>query len=136
MDRLLRARLPVTWSLLLDVVFVVLFVVIGRRNHEDGFALPGLLLAILPFLIGLGAGWGLIRWRSSHWPQRVAHGITLAIVTVVIGMLVRVVMGQSVGDGFGGLLTFAAVAVAFLVLFLVGWRSIAASLLPQTSTRA
>src|SRR5690606_5488267 len=108
MDRLLRARLPVSWSLPLDIAFVVLFVVIGRRNHEDGFALPGLLLAIIPFLVGLVTGWGLIRWRSSAWPRRVAHGVTLAIVVVVVGMIVRVLMGQSVGDGFTGLLSFAA----------------------------
>lgn len=136
MDRLLRARLPVSWSLPLDIAFVVLFVVIGRRNHEDGFALPGLLLAIIPFLVGLVTGWGLIRWRSSAWPRRVAHGVTLAIVVVVVGMIVRVLMGQSVGDGFTGLLSFAAVALAFLLLFLVGWRVIAAYLLARSQTRS
>lgn len=134
MDRLLRARLPVTWSMVLDIAFVVIFVVIGRRNHENGFALPGLLLAVLPFLVGLGAGWTLIRWRSAAWPQRVAHGVTLAVVTVTVGMLARVVLGQSVGDGLGGLVTFAAVALAFLVLFLVGWRAVAAYLTPQPPT--
>lgn len=136
MDRLLRARLPVSWSLPLDIAFVVLFVVIGRRSHEDGFALPGLLLAIIPFLVGLVTGWGLIRWRSSAWPRRVAHGVTLAIVVVVVGMIVRVLMGQSVGDGFTGLLSFAAVALAFLLLFLVGWRVIAAYLLARSQTRS
>lgn len=130
MDRLLRTRIPVLWSFPLDLLFVVLFVVIGRRSHENGYALPDLLLAVLPFVIGLVTGWAVIRWLSGAWPQRVLHGITLAVVTVAVGMIVRVLMGQSVGNGIVGLLAFTGVALAFLILFLVFWRAIVAYLLP------
>lgn len=123
LERLLRTRLSPALSLPVDVALVVLFVLIGRRSHEDGYALSGLVLAIVPFLVGLLAGWGLIRWRSGAWPQRVGHGVTLALSTVIVGMVVRVVLGQSLGDGIGGLLTFAAVALAFLLFVLVGWRA-------------
>ncbi|MCA1780982.1 MAG: DUF3054 family protein [Dermatophilaceae bacterium] len=136
LERLLRVPLSPALSLPVDVVLVVLFVLIGRRSHENGYALPGLVLALLPFLVGLLAGWGLIRWRSGAWPHRVGHGVTLAIGTVVVGMIVRVVMGQSVGDGIGGLLTFGAVALAFLLLVLVGWRAGTAYLIGRRGDQA
>ena len=50
----------------------------------------------------------------------------LAIVTVAVTMILRPLMGQSVGDGFTGLLSFVGVALAFLLLFLLGWRIIVA----------
>jgi multisubunit Na+/H+ antiporter MnhF subunit len=128
LERLLRTTLPPALSLPVDVSLVVLFVLIGRRSHENGYALSGLLLAILPFLVGLLAGWALIRWRSGDWPRQVGHGVTLAFVTVVVALLVRPVMGQSVGDGVAGVLTFGAVALAFLLLALAGWRAGAAYL--------
>ena len=135
MSRLLGVSLPRGLSLALDVALVVVFVLIGRRSHEDGYAIPGLLLAIAPFLVGLLAGWGLIRWRSGAWPRRVGHGATLAVSTVVLGLLGRVATGQGVGEGVGGVVTFAAVALAFLLLFLVGWRLAAASVLARRPSR-
>lgn len=131
--RLVGVSLPRGLSLALDVVLVVVFVLVGRRSHEDGYALPNLLLAVLPFLVGLLSGWGLVRWLSRAWPHRVGHGVTLAVATVVVGMVVRLVMGQSLGEGAVGVVTFAAVALAFLLLFLVGWRAIAAYVLARRS---
>ncbi|HHU11118.1 MAG TPA: DUF3054 domain-containing protein [Intrasporangiaceae bacterium] len=126
MDRILRTRLPVALSLGLDILLVIVFVLIGRRSHEHAFAMPDLILALIPWLVGLVAGWGLIRWRSGAWPDRVTHAVTLAIVTVAVTMILRPLMGQSVGDGFTGLLSFVGVALAFLLLFLLGWRIIVA----------
>lgn len=126
LERLLRTTLSPALSLPVDIALVVVFVLVGRRSHADGYAFPEVLLAMVPFLLGLLAGWALIRWRTTHWPNRVGHGVTLAVVTVVVGLALRPVLGQSVGDGVGGLLTFAAVALAFLLLGLVGWRAGAA----------
>ena len=134
-SRVLRVSLPRDISIALDVALVVAFVLIGRRSHENGCALPGLLLAIAPFLVGLLAGWGLIRWRSGTWPRRVGHGVTLALSTVVRGLLGRVATGQGIGDGVGGVVTFIAVALAFLLLFLVGWRAVAAYVLARRPSR-
>ncbi len=136
MDRVLRVSIPLAPAAVGDIIAVVVFVLIGRRNHENGYALPGLLLAVLPFLLGLAAGWGLIRWRSHAWPHRVLHGVTLAVATVVVALVVRPLMGQSVGDGVGGFLSFGAVGLAFLLLFIVGWRALAALALPALARRA
>lgn len=136
MDRVLRVSIPLAPAAVGDIIAVVVFVLIGRRNHENGYALPGLLLAVLPFLLGLAAGWGLIRWRSHAWPHRVLHGVTLAVATVVVALVVRPLMGQSVGDGVGGFLSFGAVGLAFLLLFIVGWRALAALALPALPRRA
>ena len=136
MDRVLRVSIPLAPAAVGDIIAVVVFVLIGRRNHENGYALPGLLLAVLPFLLGLAAGWGLIRWRSHAWPHRVLHGVTLAVATVVVALGVRALLGQSVGDGVGGFLSFGAVGLAFLLLFIVGWRALAALALPALPRRA
>ena len=60
-------------------------------------------------------GWAIVRaWRRplAVWPT----GVVIWVVTVVVGMLLRLVAGQGV--------QFAFVVVATLVLgaFLVGWR--------------
>lgn len=130
MDRLLRASIPTRIAVVGDALAVIVFVLIGRRNHENGYALGGLILALIPFLLGLAAGWGLIRWRSHAWPHRVLHGVTLAVATLVVALVVRPLMGQSLGDGIGGFLSFGAVGLGFLLLFIVGWRILAAFALP------
>ena len=120
----------------LDLLLVAVFVVVGRSSHDEGITLAGWGETAWPFLLGLAAGWGLIRWRSHAWPHRVLHGVTLAVATVVVALVVRPLMGQSVGDGVGGFLSFGAVGLAFLLLFIVGWRALAALALPALARRA
>ncbi len=103
----------------LDVAFVVIFVLIGRGNHNEGFSPAGLVTTLWPFLAGLGIGWAAMRaWRS---PRRVVWtGIGLWIATVAAGMLLRAASGQ------GTALSFVVVATLVLGIFLIGWRAIAA----------
>ncbi len=68
-----------------------------------------------PFLAGLGLGWAVTRaWRR---PAAVAAGAGVWPVTVAAGMVLRALSGQ--GTAFA----FVLVALAFLGLTLVGWRS-------------
>jgi hypothetical protein len=113
------ARLAVA----IDVCCVLVFVIIGRASHTKGESLAGIASTAWPFLAGLAGGWlvtaGLAgrAWRqpSRLWPA----GVGAWLGTVVLGMVFRVVSGQGTGPAFIG------VALAFLGLFMLGWRLLA-----------
>ena len=80
-------QLAVITTAIVDVVAVVVFVAIGRRNHDEGTALSGVLGVAAPFLIALGVSWiGLRTWRE---PFNRASLIATWIITVFIGLLLR-----------------------------------------------
>jgi hypothetical protein len=82
----LSQRAVVTTAVV-DVVAVVVFVAIGRRNHNEGTALSGIIGVAAPFLIALGISWiGLRTWRE---PFNRASLIATWVITVVIGLLLR-----------------------------------------------
>ncbi|HEY0936425.1 MAG TPA: DUF3054 domain-containing protein [Trebonia sp.] len=102
----------------LDLGCVLLFVAIGRASHTKGESLAGIASTAWPFLVGLGAGW--IAARAWRRPLAVAPaGLTVWLGTVALGMVLRVVSGQ------GTAVAFIVVALAFLGLFLLGWRLLA-----------
>jgi len=109
MDR----RLPL--ALGVDTFSVVLFVAVGRREHERDSAIAGLIDTAAPFLIGLAVAWVVLRaWnRPTDWRT----GIGIWAITLVVGMLVR---GLVFDDGTAT--SFVIVAALFLALFLIGWR--------------
>src|ERR1700761_2140834 len=99
----------------LDVGCVLVFVIIGRDSHAKGESLAGIASTAWPFLAGLAFGWLAARaWRQ---PFRMwAAGGGGGGGTGGAGMLLRVVSGQGTAAAFIG------VALAFLGLFLLGWR--------------
>ena len=104
----------------LDLALVLAFVIIGRASHHDGGGLTGLASTAWPFLAGLAAGELATRaWRQPAALVPVGVGVWLS--TVAVGMLLRVVAGQ------GTAAAFIAVALAFLGLFLLGWRLLPAA---------
>jgi len=102
----------------IDVILVVVFVLIGRRNHDEGFGLVGTLTTLWPFLAGLAVGWlGMRAWRT---PTRVVWtGIGIWIATLAVGMALRAVSGQ------GTAVSFVIVATLVLGVSLIGWRALA-----------
>jgi Protein of unknown function (DUF3054) len=99
----------------IDCCCVLVFVIIGRASHSKGEALGGIASTAWPFLAGLAAGWAAARaWRRPL--ALVPSGVGAWLGTVAIGMVLRVVSGQ--GTAFA----FILVALAFLGLFLLGWR--------------
>ena len=105
------ARLAVT----LDCCCVLAFVIIGRASHVQGESLAGIASSAWPFLAGLAGGWLAARaWRRPFrlWPA----GVGAWLGTVALGMAFRVVSGQGTAPAFVG------VALAFLAVFLLGWR--------------
>lgn len=104
-------------ALLADVVLVVVFVSIGRRNHEESSALIGIATTAWPFLAGLALGWLAARaWRRplALWPE----GVVVWVITVAAGMVLRVV------GGAGTAFAFVVVATVVLGVFLLGWRGL------------
>ena len=99
-----------------DVFFVVLFVAIGRRNHDEGSAFADVLKTGAPFLIGLSAAWAVVRaWRN---PVAVLTGVAIWPVTVLVGMVARRLLFDR-----GTATAFVVVATLFLGAALVGWRT-------------
>ena len=105
-------------AVVLDVCCVLIFVIIGRASHTKGESLAGIASTSWPFLAGLGLGWLAARgWRR---PLAIRpEGLVIWLCTVALGMILRVVSGQ------GTAVAFIAVALAFLALFLLGWRMLA-----------
>jgi Protein of unknown function (DUF3054) len=111
LPRMRSARVAVV----LDVCCVLIFVVIGRASHTKGEYLAGIASTSWPFLCGLAVGWV----ASRAWRRPLAlrpAGLVVWLCTVALGMILRVVSGQ------GTAIAFIIVALAFLGLFLLGWR--------------
>jgi Protein of unknown function (DUF3054) len=105
-------------AVVLDIACVLIFVIIGRASHTKGESLAGLASTSWPFLAGLGIGWLAARgWRR---PLAIRpEGLVIWLCTVALGMILRVVSGQGTAPAF------IVVALAFLALFLLGWRLLA-----------
>ena len=113
---------------MLDTCCVGAFVAIGRLSHGEGDTLAGFARTCWPFLAAAALGWALTRaWRR---PDAVlASGIGVWLSTVVAGMALRVVAGQ------GTAVAFVLVALAFLGLFMLGWRIVVRWVWPALPAR-
>lgn len=108
-------RRTVTIAAALDTVAVVVFVVVGRRNHDEGSALGGIVETALPFLIGLAVAWLVARaWRR---PASILTGMIVWPVTVLVGMIAR----RTLFDD-GTATSFMVVTTLFLGACFLGWR--------------
>lgn len=117
-------------AFILDAVFVLVFAVIGRASHQEDAA--GFLVTAWPFLVALLLG-HLVAALLPGRPRRswsLAWGAVVWVVTVVGGMLLRVVSGDTAQ------VAFIIVATLVLGLLLVGWRAVAAVLRRRSTARA
>ena len=106
-----------TWAAL-DVVAVVVFVAVGRRNHDEGVSLSGVAGTAAPFLIALVAGWFASRsWKDPYGRSSLA---VTWLVTVVGGLAVRRIV---FADGIAT--PFIIVATITLGVLLVVSRTLA-----------
>ena len=106
-----------TLAVALDVFVVVLFVAIGRRNHEESGAFRSVIETAAPFLIGLAVGWAATRaWQR---PMQLLTGLMIWPITVLVGMIVRNLVFDR-----GTATSFVIVATIFLGATLVGWRAL------------
>ncbi|MEA9986753.1 MULTISPECIES: DUF3054 domain-containing protein [Subtercola] len=113
-------RRDIVVAAVFDVVLVLVFVLIGRSSHSEGFSLAGTLTTWWPFLIGLAVGWAVSRaWRRPFGIR--LPGLSIWLLTVLVGMLLRTVSSQGVE------VSFVIVATIVIGVFLLGWRAIAAA---------
>src|SRR5579862_8809477 len=102
-------RIRVLLAVAIDACCVLAFVVLGRASHTKGETLGGIASTAWPFLAGLAIGWlSLLCWRGARarqWPLALAPA--------------------GVAAGQGTAVAFIGVALAFLGLFLLGWRLLA-----------
>ena len=108
----MTGRVP---AFLVDAAFVVLFATLGRATHAEGVTGGGVDSVAWPFLVALALGWAVVRARG-RWPLAVADGVLVWLVTALVGLAVRV----AAGGGFA--VSFGAVTLVVLGVFLVGWR--------------
>ena len=96
---------------------MLLFVAVGRRNHDESAGISGVVEVALPFLIALISGWLVTRaWRS---PQALSTGVVIWLVTVVLGLGLRNFLFDR-----GTATPFIVVATLVLGVLLVGRRLI------------
>jgi len=102
----------------LDVTSVLVFVTVGRRNHNEGTAIDEVITVAMPFLIALAIGWLVGRaWRR---PMSLRIGAIVWTTTVVVGLLLRNLVFDR-----GTATSFIIVATLFLGAVLLGWRAVA-----------
>lgn len=102
----------------LDAASVLVFVTVGRRNHNEGMTVDGVMTVAAPFLIALVIGWLVSRaWRQ---PMNLRIGATIWASTIVFGLLLRNLVFDR-----GTATSFIIVATLFLGAVLLGWRAIA-----------
>jgi hypothetical protein len=115
------ARTPVlaVWiPPLLDLLVVTVFVLIGRRSHDEGESVAGFLRVWWPFAAGLGVS---SLGAGSWWHPFVWKRVAVAwIGTVVLGMVLRIgIEGRQFKPAF------VIVTIVFLGAGMFGWRAIA-----------
>jgi hypothetical protein len=119
----------------IDVVLIVAFALIGRLSHGEGVDPWTLWVTAYPFL----AGWAIAYVTSGGWarPLRLwPTGGVAWILTVVVGLAIRVTSGQGVENGDPLPVSFVIVATVVLGLFLLGWRAIVGLLVRRREAAA
>jgi hypothetical protein len=110
---------PVLRAALLDAAAIVLFVAVGRNNHDaGGNPVAETLRVAAPFLIALAVGWVVARaWQR---PDALRTGLMIWPITVANGMVLR----HWVFDR-GTATSFIVVATIATGVLLLGWRLVA-----------
>ncbi len=102
-------------ALALDIFSVLLFVAVGRRNHDESAGISGVTEVALPFLIALVCSWVVSRaWQK---PDATKNGVVIWLITVVLGLVLRNLILDR-----GTATPFVIVATVVLGVLLVGRR--------------
>jgi hypothetical protein len=115
-----RLKLSAIIAGVIDVVAVVVFVVIGQRNHDGSSDVYGIINLAAPFLIALLTSWVVL--RTWHGPFNRASFVATWVITVAGGLFDR-----------GIAMAFIIVAVITLGLLLGLGRLLSRKLSAKTS---
>lgn len=110
------ATLAAVAAVAADAGAVLLFVLLGRRAHDEGSLVAGTASVAWPFLTGLLLGWAALLVARRPPPSSIRGGLVVLAVTVTLGMVLR----RATGGGVQ--LSFVIVATVVLAVFLLGRR--------------
>lgn len=119
------SALATTGTFTADALLVLLFAMMGNREHDSGLAMGEIVSTAWPFLAGLALGWLVTAsWRrpAQIWPA----GVVVLVITVTAGMTLR----QLFTDG-GVQVSFVLVTLGVLAVLLLGHRAVTRLLLPR-----
>ena len=105
------------WFIIFDATAIIIFTLIGRRNHTEPLNPVGILETAWPFLVAASLGISFVLVRKLRGTA-LASGLIIWSFTWPAGMLVRLIGGGSVA------FSFLIVAGVFLAVFIFGWRLI------------
>jgi len=111
-----------------DLLVLVVFVLVGRRSHEEGSGIEGFLRVWWPFAVALVvATVASGTWRA---PLEWRRAIVAWLVTVALGMTLRIaVQGRDFKP------TFVIVTTVFVGAGMLGWRAVVRKLRISTRSR-
>ncbi|MGH3652701.1 DUF3054 domain-containing protein [Glutamicibacter sp.] len=98
-----------------DAVLIVLFALLGRREHEHALSIGGILMTALPFLVA----YVVMTLLSKPWitiNKLFPAGVLVWVGTVAAGLALRVALDSTAA------LPFIIVATLVLGAFLMGRR--------------
>ena len=112
-----------------DLLVLVVFVVVGRRSHDEGSGLDGFLRVWWPFAAALVvATIASGTWRA---PLEWRRAIVAWLVTVALGMTLRIaVQGREFKP------TFVIVTTVFVGAGMLGWRAVARKIAARRARQA
>ncbi|MGC0249075.1 DUF3054 domain-containing protein [Pseudactinotalea sp. Z1748] len=111
-------------SIALDLLVVLAFAVAGRASHYDTVTPTGVLQTAWPFAVGALVAW-VIAGRTRWALRSLRSGLLIWPITLALGMGLRLLNGEGTASAF------VLVATGVLGLGLLGWRVVAALLVPQ-----
>lgn len=121
-----RAGSP-AWLAVFDAVGLVIFAVFGAMAHDRGMSAGTVLGIVWPFAVGALLGWILVRTLSGRWAVDLGAGVTVWLLTLVVGMLLRWVTGDDAPAP-----SFILVATGATALLMLGWRVLVSAVVNRT----
>ena len=113
---------------LVDALAVLVFAAIGRRSHDEGLAIVGIVEVAAPFLLGALVGALVVRsWRD---PLALRTGLAVWVGAVVVGLALRAVLYDRLP------VSFAIVATVSLAVLVLGWRGAVLGIMRLRARRA
>ena len=111
---------PYRGFIVADVAVVMLFVLIGRNEHNSGSQFVDYLSTVGPFLMAIAVAWCSPQVRRS--PASARSGLIVWGSVIILGLMFRRII---FGDGTA--FPFVVVATIFNGVFLQSWRFLARS---------
>ena len=120
-DLAVRSSLP-AWAIATgDAAAIVLFVLVGLRNHDEGITVAGLARTALPIL---GAWFAVAPFARTYARPGLRTLLVTWAIAVPIGVAIRAIALHRTADD--SQLTFGVVALIATLVFLLAWRGVAA----------